>query len=222
MPTPSIRASAVATANANKIIIAASALSPVNNELMLAFLAYNMLPSDSPVAPSGWSLVNSKTDAQAGLFVYKKVANNESGNYEWDTSSADVLPQTLKIVCINNQADNTPIDVTAGSASNGATATAASITTTAQNSLILVFCAAAITNNTSQITFSMPGSLADQGQQFEAGASQAISSDLGTATQATPGATGTFSVGLSPSAAWSTITIAVDGSLTKATDGKSF
>ena len=160
-------------------------------------------------APSGWSATN--LFAGATKFgtegVYFHVAgSSEPTSYSWAMGSTP-RKATGKIVAYVGVENSSPIEVKAGTAGNssGTSDNAASITTTVNNTMVILDFSAA--NSAGSFTITPPGSTTNRASVFTSGSGSVVGSQTQDFIQATAGATGTKTFTTSASIPWQTVTI---------------
>jgi hypothetical protein len=161
-------------------------------------------------APSGWS--------SAGLFsgttffgfagVYFHVAgSSEPASYSWGLgTSRKAVGKIVSYVGVEN---SSPIEVTSttAGASSGTSDAAASITTTVNNTKVLLDFGA--DNSVGSFTITPPGSTTKRASVFTSGTGSVLGSQTQDFTQATAGTTGTKTFTTSASIPWGALTIAL-------------
>jgi hypothetical protein len=162
-------------------------------------------------APSGWSSTN--LFAGATKFgtegVYFHVAgSSEPTSYSWGMGSTP-RKATGKIASYVGVENGSPIEVKAGTAGNssGTSDNAASITTTVNNTMVILDFSAA--NSAGSFTITPPGSTTMRASVFTSGTGSVVGSQTQDFIQATAGATGTKTFTTSASIPWEAITIAL-------------
>ena len=162
-------------------------------------------------APSGWSTTN--LFAGATKFgtegVYFHVAgSSEPTSYSWGMGSTP-RKATGKIVSYVGVENATPIEVKAGTAGNssGTSDNTASITTTVNNTMVLLDFSAA--NSAGTFTITPPGSTNNRASIFTSGSGSVVGSQTQDFIQAAAGATGTKTFTTSASIPWEAVTVAL-------------
>jgi hypothetical protein len=166
--------------------------------------------SGSFTVPSGWSSTGlfSGTTFFGFSGVYFHVAgSSEPSSYSWGLGTTrKAVAKILSYVGVENGA---PIEVTATTAGNsfGTNDSAASITTTVNNTEVLLDFGA--DDSVGSFTITPPGSTTKRASVFTSGTGSVVGSQSQDFIQATAGATGTKTFTTSASIPWGAITIAL-------------
>jgi hypothetical protein len=160
--------------------------------------------------PTGWSSTGLFSGATFFGFsgVYFHVAgSSEPASYSWELGTS--RKATGKIVSYVGVENGSPLEVTAttAGASSGTSDSAASITTTLANTMVLLDFGAR--NSLGTFTITPPGSTTQRASIFTSGTGAVVGSQTQDFTQATAGATGTKTFKTSASIPWGAITIAL-------------
>jgi hypothetical protein len=180
----------------------------VSGDVMIASI--DAEGSGSFTVPTGWSSTGlfSGTSFFGFSGVYFHVAGSgEPASYSWGLGTA--RKATGNIVSYVGVENSSPIEVTATTAGNsvGTSDSAASITTTVNNTRVLIDFGA--DDSAGSFTITPPALTSKRASVFTSGTGSVLGSQTQDFTQATAGATGTKTFTASASNPWGAITIAL-------------
>lgn len=169
-------------ANETSVILAAPS-DIADDDLLLAIICADNNIVLTP--PSGFTnVITQFAGGDPAIYVYRKDASSESGNYEFTLASAEKWIGYL--ARIDGHDTSTPVDVSAGASNSSGTNDAPSVTTTVDDCLVIY---AAVYNGI-RTPFSPPAGTTELFDENGAGAGS-VSGTAASKVQATAGATGT-------------------------------
>jgi len=162
-------------------------------------------------APSGWSSTNlfaGATKFGTGGVYFHVAGSSEPASYSWGMG-ASARKATGKIASYVGVENSSPIEVKATTAGNtsGTTDKAASITTTVNNTMVILDWSGV--NAAGAFTITPPASTTNRATVFTSGSGSVVGSQTQDFIQATAGATGEKTFTISASIPWQTVTIAL-------------
>jgi hypothetical protein len=157
----------------------------LDNDVMIAAIAFDGGSTNAITAPPGWTLVRRINNGVGiGLAVYRKVAANEGASYTWTDNLAQEMSGGIQVY--TGVDTTTPIDVEAGQPTPDATVLSTpSITTTGANEMLVT--SFAILQPT---TFTPPAGETQRYQVLSTGGGDTTTSEGNDQLQAAAGATG--------------------------------
>lgn len=174
-------------------------------DVMVAFVTSTN--TTAPTAPSGWSTVSGASTSITGggsLTVYTHVAGlNEPASYSW--SLGGTFQASGAIGSYTGVDNTTPVQTSSSSTNNSKSAVAPSVTTTANNTMVLVGLGY---NNASAETVTPPSGPTQEEAVQNSGAA-VIGTNYADFVQAAAGATPTESYALTSKSPWGTATVAL-------------
>lgn len=175
----------------------------IANDLLIVGITYEKGSSEVITPPVGWLLIiKNDNSTDAGLAAYYKVAGgSEPASYTFTLANGS----KWSIGCsrISNVNTTIPIGASGGNTGNNTSVTAPSITTTANNSMVLCY-----HTNKKASTYTPDGTTTER---YDApnSADGSASNMLATFVQATAGATGNKTATSSDLESWSAVQIAI-------------
>ena len=161
-------------------------------------------------APTGWSSTNlfaGATKFGTGGVYFHVASSSEPASYSWGLGTS--RKATGKIASYVGVENSSPIEVKATTAGNtsGTTDKAASITTTVNNTMVILDWSGV--NAAGAFTITPPASTTNRATVFTSGSGSVVGSQTQDFIQATAGATGEKTFTISASIPWQTVTIAL-------------